>query len=166
MHVAAASGNLEEVEKILKEDPEQYKQLTTPSTSSLYEDRAYSGATALHYALLKKQYHVAKRLLQHSAANEIINIPNSATESILCLIVSLENERNASELAKLALTIKGIDINFSSSWLEEHSTSLSIACNAMNLEITRLLLDHGANANISGDLNNQGYAVDHPNHYM
>ena len=147
LHVAAYSGNLVEVERVLVEYPEQYKQLTDPkSNSGPYDRRNFFGATALHYALFGEQYAVAERLLKHPDCPKIINIANSQGGSILNWIALLRDREIALNLAKLALDVNGIQLDNVNYY--EYSSPLYLASEMRNLEMARLLLDRGADPNV------------------
>lgn len=149
LHVAANCGDLVEVEKILAEYPEQYKQLTRLTKLNVdYATQSCYGATALHYALIGEQYAVVERLLQHPDCPKIINIVNATGASILNLIVLLPDREIALNLAKLALDVKGIQVNNANSTL--CSSPLYHASEMGNFEMARLLLDGGADPNVLG----------------
>ncbi|CEG58469.1 ankyrin repeat domain-containing protein [Legionella fallonii] len=160
LHVAAINGDLVEVERILAEHPEQYKQITRSERGGWdYVRLSCSRATALHYALIQQWYSIAERLLQHTDCPIIINIANSAGASILNLIVLLPDREQALNLAKLALDIKGIQVNNVNSNL--FSSPLYHASEMGNLEMVRLLLDRGADPNVVGGIHVRESLLNH-----
>ncbi len=152
LHIAAFKGDKAAVTNILQESPQQFLQRTKPTHSANNDIQRLSGATVLHYALLKYNYDIAEMLLKSPQCSEIIDMIDEAGNSILDFIALLPDEKKAVSLAELALANKNIDVNYCSSKYAQ-KTALHIACQNKNLELVRCLLHHGADPNILAGYN-------------
>ncbi|PWY57668.1 hypothetical protein DGG96_00815 [Legionella qingyii] len=152
--IATSCGDLEEVEKILNAQPELY----TYRNPQQRQGTKYHKSTAVHFSLLYRQYMVAEMLLKHPDNKKIINTANGAGETILQLIVALPYNDVALKLAKLALDVQSVDINYTSHDCNHFQSALSLACaiglvKTMDMDMVRLLLERGADPNcIIGNL--------------
>lgn len=128
LHYFSRSGNVNQVRICLSLDADINKldsNHNTPLLSALQDDN----------------FEVAKFLIDKKA---LINVPNSTKRTPLHKAV----EKNSKDLVEKILNQEDLMID---SLTDKGRTALALACIANNSEIAKMLLDKGANPNLSGE---------------